>query len=361
MNPAIANLVRPHFLSMKGYVSAGMEAGKDAARVFMNANENPFELPGLEGFNRYPEPQPPALLNAYARRYRVSADQIVATRGADEAIAVLTKLFCEPCTDRVVICPPAFGMYKVNALAAPASAEEIPLIEANGTFSLDTSAIINAAKHPNSKLVYLCSPNNPTGNSLALQDLQAICAGTLGSSMVILDETYIDFAEQQSMIVALADYPNLIVLRTLSKSYSMAGMRMGSLINCDAEFVQLVRSKCLDAYPLTKTSIDAALLALSDELQPQVQENISTLRSERQRLAEALQETSFVTQVYPSDANFLLVAMDCASDFLTYAAQHDIVLRDFSRQPHTPDCIRISVGTPAQNDQLIELLSTFRV
>ncbi len=361
MNPAIAKLVRPHFRTMKGYVSAGMEAGKDATRVFMNANENPFELPGLEGFNRYPEPQPEALLQAYARRYGVNANQLVATRGADEAIAVLTKLFCEPGVDGVVICPPAFGMYKVNALAAPATAIEVPLLESNGVFSLDVSATIDAAKQPDCKLVFLCSPNNPTANSFALDDLHAICAGTLGESMVILDETYIDFALQQSMVSWLNEYPNLIVLRTLSKSYSMAGMRMGSLLNCDAEFVQLVRSKCLDAYPLTKTSIDAALLALSDELQAHVQANISTLRKERQRLTEALRNTDFITRVYPSDANFVLVALNCVAEFLAYAAQHNIVLRDFSQQALTPNCIRISVGTPAQNDQLIELLSTFRV
>lgn len=361
MNPAIANLVRPHFRTMKGYVSAGMEAGKDATRVFMNANENPFELPGLEGFNRYPEPQPAALLNAYAKRYGVSADQVVATRGADEAIAVLTKLFCEPGTDGVVICPPAFGMYKVNALAAPASAIEVPLLETDGVFSVDTNAVIEAAKKSHSKLVFLCSPNNPTGNSLPLSDLQAICAATLGESMVILDETYIDFAQQQSMVTRLNDYPNLIVLRTMSKSYSMAGMRMGSLLNCDADFVQLVRSKCLDAYPLTKTSIDAALLALSDDLQPQVQANIRTLCKERQRLAAALEKASFVTRVYPSDANFLLVAVTCVQELLSYCAQNNIVLRDFSKQSLTPNCIRISVGTPAQNDQLIELLTTFRV
>lgn len=361
MNPLIANLVRPHFRTMKGYVSAGMEAGKDATRVFMNANENPFELPGLEGFNRYPEPQPPALLDAYAKRYGVSPDQVVATRGADEAIAVITKLFCEPGVDGVVICPPAFGMYKVNALAAPASAEEVPLLETDGQFSLNTNAVIEAAKKTNNKLLFLCSPNNPTGNSLPLADLQAISAASSGNCMVILDETYIDFAEQESMVTSLQDYPNLIVLRTMSKSYSMAGMRMGSLLNCDADFVQLVRSKCLDAYPLTKTSIEAALLALSDDLQPQVQTNINTLRKERQRLAAALQSASFVTRVYPSDANFLLVAVTCVQELLASATEHNIVLRDFSQQPLTPNCIRISVGTPAQNDQLIELLSTFRV
>ncbi|MEM8498859.1 MAG: histidinol-phosphate transaminase [Pseudomonadota bacterium] len=361
MNPAIADLVRPHFRTMKGYVSAGMEAGKDATRVFMNANENPFELPGLEGFNRYPEPQPPVLLDAYAKRYGVDADQVVATRGADEAIAVITKLFCEPGADGVVICPPAFGMYKVNALAAPASAIEVPLVETDGQFSVNTRAVIESAKNPHCKLVFLCSPNNPTGNSLPLSDLQAICAATTGYSMVILDETYIDFAEQESMVNWLGDYPNLIVLRTMSKSYSMAGMRMGGLLNSDSEFVQLVRSKCLDAYPLTKTSIDAALLALSDDLQPQVQANINTLREERRRLAAALQSASFVTKIYPSDANFLLVALNCVQELLAYAAQQNIVLRDFSQQPLTPNCIRISVGTPAQNDQLIELLSTFHV
>lgn len=170
MNPALKNLLRPHYIDLQGYVSAGMESDKSAEKIFLNANENPYELPGLEGFNRYPEPQPKSLAAAYANAYGVKPDQIVMTRGADEAIVILTKLFCEPHKDAVLTCPPTFGMYGVDAKAMPADVLEVPLRKTDGTFTLDQKAIVNATFTPgqNIKLIYICSPNNPTGTSFPM-------------------------------------------------------------------------------------------------------------------------------------------------------------------------------------------------
>ena len=259
MNNALKNLLRSHYQDLQGYVSAGMEAGKDESHIFMNANENPYELPGLEGFNRYPEPQPVALANAYAKAYNVKPDQIMMTRGADEAIVILTKLFCEPHKDAVVICPPTFGMYGVNANATPAELIEVPLLTGHGTFRLDKEGIIKAAYNPQHsvKLVYICSPNNPTAGSFDHDDIAEIINELEGQCIVILDETYAEFSKAGSMTGELENHPNLIILRTLSKSYSMAGMRMGCFISADTEFVALAKAKAMEG------AINAGLVGIN--------------------------------------------------------------------------------------------------
>lgn len=363
MNDAIAKLLRKHYDKLKGYVSAGMEVEKNDSLVFMNANENPFELPGLENFNRYPEPQPKALAQAYAKTYGVKPEQIMMTRGADEAIVILTKLFCEPNNDAVLICPPTFGMYGVNANAMPAKLVEVPLLKENGAFTLDKDAIIAKAKADGVKLVYICSPNNPTANSFDHGTIRSIIKALEGHAIVILDETYAEFASAPSFTGEISDHPNLIILRTLSKSYSMAGMRMGCFICADTDFVALAKTKAMDAYPLPKASVEAALHVLSDDIKPIAKENIRRLLEERDRIALSLKESNYVRYIYPSDANFLLVEMNpetCkASDFIKFAADNNVILRDFSSKPGTENCIRISVGTPEQNDLVLKLLNDF--
>jgi histidinol-phosphate aminotransferase len=357
MNPAIKNVIRPHYLQFDGYVSAGMESGKDESRIFMNANENPFELPGLEGFNRYPEPQPAALREAYAQAYDVDSDQIVMTRGADEAIVILTKLFIEPHKDKILICPPSFGMYKVNADSMPGGTVDVPLLKKDGTFALDVEGIIKGADK--AKMIFICSPNNPTATSFPQEEILEICNAVEGKSVVILDETYTEFSEAGSMTKFLDSAPNLIILRTLSKSYAFAGMRMGCFIAGDRDFINLARKKCLDAYPLPRASIEAAFHVLSPEISAIAIHNIRTLIAERKRLETALAQSKLVRHIYPSDANFLLVEMDRAKEFLDYCAAQNIILRDFTTKPMTADCLRISVGLPEHNDAVITLLTSF--
>lgn len=360
MNEALSKLLRAHYGQLQGYISAGMESDKTEEKLFLNANENPYELPGLERFNRYPEPQPKALAAAYADAYDVKPAQICMTRGADEAIVMITKLFCEPHQDAVLICPPTFGMYGVNANATPAKLIEVPLLKNDGAFALDKDGIIAKASDEHVKLVYICTPNNPTANSFDHDAIREIITALKGKAIVILDETYAEFAKAGAMTSEIENHPNLIILRTLSKSYSMAGMRMGCFICADTDFIALAKAKAMDAYPLPRASVEAALHVLSDEIRPRAKENIQKLLAERDRLQDALKASDKITHVYPSDANFLLVEMESAAGFIAYAKENNVILRDFSSKPMTKNCIRISVGTPEQNDLVLKLLNDFQ-
>lgn len=359
MNTALLSLLRPHYRDLQGYVSAGMEAGKNPNKIYMNANENPYELPGLEGYNRYPEPQPPVLRDAYAALYGVKPEQIVMTRGADEAIVVLTKLFCEPHQDSVLISSPAFGMYGVDARAMPCGVVDVPLLKQDGMFRLDVDGIVEKARDDAVKLIYICSPNNPTANVFKSSDIITVCKKTAGQAIVVLDETYIEFSDQESFTKHLETIPNLMILRTLSKSYSMAGMRMGTLLCGDTDFVDLVCRKALDAYPLPRASIAAALRVMDPAVQDQARQNIQTILKERDCLKDAFAASPLVRCVYPSDTNFLLIEMSDAAAFIQHCAAHDLILRDFTAKPLTQDCIRVSVGLPQDNRRLIELLRGF--
>lgn len=356
MNKYIQSLIRPHYIALSGYVSAGM-AGKDPANIYLNANENPYELPGLEGFNRYPEPQPPALLKAMAALYGVEPDNLVISRGADEAIVVLTRLFCEPHKDAILVTPPTFGMYKVDALAMPvASVVEVPLLE---DFQLDVAGIKSVLGEQSVKLIYLTSPNNPTGNLLDEGDMLAVLKAAAGKAMVVVDETYIEFTSRPSLATKLQEFPHLIILRTLSKSFSLAGLRVGCALSGDTDFVQLMRQKGLDAYPLPLASVQAALKVCSPEMQALAKVNREKLIAERGRVEAFFKASPQVIKVYPSDANFLLVKMKDAKGFCAFAATHKIILRDFSTYPGTEGCLRISIGLPEENDRLADVLKEF--
>ncbi len=361
MNDAIFRHIRTHFKSMEGYSSAGMEDGKSDDKLYLNANENPYELPGLEGLNRYPEPQPLALLEAYAQNYGVENTQVAMTRGADEALVVLTKIFCEPHKDKIVICSPTFGMYAVDAYAMPAGVIDIPLIKTENSFELDKDNIINAAKDNAVKMVFLCSPNNPTGTSLSHDIIAEICDELEGEAIVILDETYAEFSSQGSMVEDLESTPNLIILRTLSKSYALAGMRMGCILCADTDFITMIKTKVLDAYPLPRLSIEAAFHVLSPEIKSIALKNIDTLVAERKRMETALKEKKLIKKIYESDANFLLLEIENAKEFQKFAARNNVIIRDFSSKTQTEGCLRLSIGKPEQNDRVLELLDQFEV
>lgn len=354
MHPAIEKLIRPHYRDLQGYVSAGMESDKSADKLFLNANENPYELPGLEGFNRYPEPQPKALRAGYAALYGAPAENIVMTRGADEAIFMLTKLFCDPGADSVLICPPTFGMYQVHSASIPAAVLSVPLLKRGGDFALDVDGIL--ARKGDVKLIFLCSPNNPTGTSFPPADIRRIIRESEGHAVVVLDETYIEMADADSFTAELADHPNLVILRTLSKSYSLAGMRMGSMLCGDAGLADVIRSKGLDAYPLPVASVQAALHVMQPDIQAIAAENIGKLLFERTRMEAELTASDAVIHVYPSDANFLLVEMRRPQDFLAACAAENIIIRDFSGKEGTENCVRLSIGTPEQNDLVLAVL-----
>ncbi|HBR68311.1 MAG TPA: histidinol-phosphate transaminase [Rhodospirillaceae bacterium] len=357
MNGILKKLIRPHYHAMAGYVSAGMESGKDESRVFLNANESPYELPGLEGLNRYPVPQPPELLAAYGKAYGVAPEHILATRGADESIKLLTRVFCEPHKDAILIHPPTFGIYKVDAHSLPVNVAEIPLIEKDGTFALDADKIIAAAQSGNVKIIYICSPNNPTGTAFAQADILRICKQIEDKCIVVVDEAYVEFSQGGSLAAKLGSHPNLMILRTMSKAYSMAGARMGVTLCADADFIRFMNEKVAEIYPLPKPSITAAIKALG--MTEEVKKNVTKILAARDELKKALAQSPLVTHIYPSDANFLLVQMKNAKAFCAFAAENGMMLRDFSSKPGTENCLRITAGTPEQNEALLKLLKRF--
>lgn len=361
MKPEIKACIRPHFLAYEGYISAGMEAAKDDSSVFLNANENPYTLPSLpEGSNRYPQPQPRRLAQLYSHLYDVPAEWVAMTRGADEAITLLTQLFCEPQKGKVLQASPCFGVYAISAAAMPGQIVDVPLIKTKDDFALDVAGIINAAQNDETiKLIYLTSPNNPTGGSFPHEQILEIAKAVQGRAVVILDETYAEFSQQGSLSHALDQTPNLMILRTLSKSYALAGMRMGSILCADPHFITLFTSKVLDVYPLTVGSINAALLLEDETIQAQAKANIKILLKDRDTLKERLIEQNAVKKIYKSDANFLLVEMERAAELAQYCAQHKFYIRDVSTKPGTENCLRISIGTPEQNDLLLTHLNAF--
>lgn len=363
INTNLRSLICKHFLTMSGYISAGMGADKSADLIFMNANENPYLLKGCDGLAQYPQPQPPALLEAMANAYSISPQQIIATRGADEAISLITRFICNPHSDAILIHPPTFGMYGAAADTIPARTEQTPMLRRGGSFHIDAQAIIDTAKGEarNIKAVFLCSPNNPTGGAIDEADIKRICTELEGHAAVILDEAYIEFAAVSNPNIRSAteymhEHGNLIILRTLSKTYSLAGGRIGALICHDTSFIDLLRSTLLDAYPLPTPSVNAAIAALSQG--EAVQRNISDMLAQRDILHAALSQMGFVQRIYHSDANFLLVqtrSPEDADSWVQHCASHGYILRNFAHKEMLEGCARLSPGTQEQNARFIEI------
>ncbi len=358
----ITPFIRPHYLEIEGYVSAGMLEAKDESKIFLNANENPYPLPGLEGYERYPEPQPPKLLDGMAKLYGTSPENIAITRGADEAITHVIRVFCEPGEDGILINTPAFGVYKVYADVVPVkNIIRVPLKKENGTFALDIAGIEAALnkKENRIKVIFLTNPNNPTGTLFPQEDLLAICKLAEGKAMVVIDETYIEFTDQPSMVARLGEFPHVVILRTFSKSYALAGMRVGCFISGVPELIQLLRTKVMETYPIPRGSVEAALKILEPAGLKWAREKMAFLNTERERVAAFFKTQNAVKHVYPSAANFLMVEMDRPAEFQKFASENKIILRDFSKAPGSEGCLRISIGTPEQNDLMMGLFKKF--
>jgi len=353
----LQRIARPEILAMSGYVSARMEAG--AAEVILNANENPY-APQLDGtadwhINRYPPPQPQQVLAQLAELYQVATAQVLVTRGSDEGIDLLTRAFCRAGKDKVVYCPPAFGMYAVSAGIQGALIEAIAL---DHDWQTDVDAIVAAQP----KLVFLCHPNNPTGNLLQTTRMLALCQRLSEQALVIVDEAYIEFAEVPSMATHLQQYPNLVILRTLSKAWGMAGLRCGAVL-ADAAIIQLLR-KIMAPYPLSIASQALVAAALADAQQVIARTHIATLVQAREQLfadLTALQRRhpELLQTVWPSAGNFLLVRVVDAAQLVSAAAEAGILLRNQSRQPGLDNCVRISIGSVAENRRLLNFMETF--
>lgn len=343
-------LVRPDILALAPYSSARKEA--KGGRVWLDANENP-ETPaaGQPLFNRYPEPQPAALLERLGVLYGVPVNQLLVTRGSDEGIDLLLRTFCRAGQDSILITPPTYGMYVVAAGIQGAKVVTVPLVREKN-FALDADAVLAAAT-PEVKLVFLCSPNNPTGGLLERAAVLKVVRALAGRSVVVVDEAYVDFSDVPSLAAEIPAHPNLIVLRTLSKAFGLAGARVGTTIADPA--VIAVLQKVIAPYPVPVPVLLAALGALSDEGLAAAQASVATLLAERARLMAALPKIAAVKRVWPSDTNYILIEVADAAKTMAAARNTGVIWRDRSKD--VPNTIRITVGTAAENTETLEILS----
>jgi histidinol-phosphate aminotransferase len=346
MTHSVLGLARPDILQLQPY----QHAAWDPALERMHANEMPWRAQGdntRAGLNRYPEPQPKALVERMAQLYGVPVQQVLVGRGSDEAIDLLVRAFCRAGQDSVVITPPTFGFYKVAARIQGADVIEVPLLRDG--FRLDTRAVIEAGRR--AKLVFLCSPNNPTGNLLDDDAMLQVCAALARNALVVLDEAYLEFAGRPGLAARLAEFPNLVILRTLSKAYALAGARLGTLIASE-EIVGLLK-RIIPPYAIPASTVEEVLNLTEAPQRASAAARIGTLLAEREVVRQRLEQSRNVLHVHPSDANFLLVECRDAQAFLTAGKSAGLLVRDFSSAPGLARCLRISIGTPDQNRRLL--------
>lgn len=329
----ITNLIRKNILSLTPYSSARDEC-KSNQGIFLDANENPFG-----NLNRYPDPYQWRLKQILSSQKKVRIENILIGNGSDEIIDLVQRVFCEPNEDKIIICPPTYGMYEVYANINNLEIISIPLTE---DFQLNTEAILAQ----NAKILYLCSPNNPTGNSL--KNLEYIIENFNG--VVFLDEAYIDFSEQPSFVSKIKKYPNLIVSQTFSKARGLAAVRVG--IAYANETIISVMNKVKPPYNVSQLNQEAAVQSLARD--DEFKSNVQLIKSERELLKQSLLALDFVTKIYPSDANFLLAEMENATAIYNSLIEQQIITRN--RSSVVENTIRITIGTPRENQQLVYAL-----
>jgi len=347
----LSDLARPEIRALKAYQHASWEPGL----VRLHANELPWRAPhdaSAAGLNRYPEPHPLELAARLATLYGTGADWVLPGRGSDEAIDLLTRAYCRAGSDAVLITPPTFGMYAVAASIQGAGVIEVRLRPEQG-FALQPAAVL-AALTPQVKLVYLCSPNNPTGNLFDRAAVLSLADRLAGRALLVLDEAYVEFAGQPSLVSELASHPALVILRTLSKAYGLAGARCGALL-AHPEVIALLR-KVIMPYALTQLTIEAVFRTLEPESIAIAAQRVAEIRAQRERLATALADLPGTLRVWPSAANFLLVEFADAGAALRRSRAAGFLLRDMRAHPALPGALRLSVGTQAQNEHLIASL-----
>jgi histidinol-phosphate aminotransferase len=350
VNPLIS-LARPEIVSLKPYAHAAWLP----SLTRMHANEAPWRPTGdnsIAGLNRYPEPQPQALIDRLASLYGVSAMQVLATRGADEAIDILSRIYLRAGSDAILQCGPTFGMYQVAARIQGAAVIELPL-DRNQGWCIDPERVL-AAWHPHVKLVYLCSPNNPTANLMSEAALEHICTALDGKAIVVIDEAYIEWSRSVSLVGWLERFQTLAILRTLSKAHALAGARLGALLAA-AELIQIAR-RVIPPYALAQPTIEAALRALEPEEVAASQARLAALLMEKDYLRRGLSQSPLVAKVWPSDTNFLLIDCRDADRFMHNSIAGGLIVRDLRAHPALPHSLRVSVGTRAQNDTLLRCM-----
>lgn len=339
----LEELVRENVLKLIPYSSARDEfTGFKNPMIFLDANENPFE----NGVNRYPDPQQRTVKAVLAKRKEVLESQILLGNGSDEVLDLIYRVFCEPKTDNIITLPPTYGMYKVLAQINDIENREVLL---NEDFQLNTAAIMERIDS-RTKLIFICNPNNPTGNTFDKESIETLLKSFRG--MVVIDEAYIDFASQPSWISRLEEFPNLIVTQTLSKAYGMAGIRLG-ICYASQQVISII-NKVKPPYNVNELTQRKALERLEDT--QLIKNEINSILEAKDSLIKALIELNWVEKVYNSEANFLLLKVDNATLRYQQLIAKGIVIRDRSTQPLCGNTVRITIGTQAENTKLIEVL-----
>ena len=351
---SVLDLVRPDLRAFAGYASARRE--KASGHVWLNANENPWaaSADGSGALNRYPEPQPQALRESLAALYGVEPERLMVSRGSDEGIDLVVRAFCRAGLDGVLISPPTFGMYAVAARVQNAPLVELPLVDEGDRFALDVTAYCDIVASGEVRVAFVCSPSNPTGQALPVRDIERIARAAAGRAVVVVDEAYTEFSIAGPATALLARHDHLILLRTLSKAYALAGARVGTAIAAP-DVISVLRS--LQApYPVPAPSAAIALLALSESGRAESKERVATLLRERQRLSKELGCLKSVTAVYASESNFVLARFADPEAAFQSLLTAGVVVRDMRAMPQLNDALRISVGTPEENAVVIEAL-----
>lgn len=348
----IDKLVQPHLLNLKPYLSARDEF-QGEAHLFLDANENAYgNSIYSKAWHRYPDPHQKALKQKIAPLKGVREEQIFLGNGSDESIDLLIRLFCQPNQDYIIVCPPTYGMYEVSAKIQNVKIIKIPLTE---SFQLDLPAI-QLAIHQQPKIIFICSPNNPSGNLIDKESIKEILKTFKG--IVAIDEAYIDFASPaNSWIQQISEHSNLIVIQTFSKAWGLAGLRLGT-IYAHQKIIDWL-DKIKPPYNINEFTQNQALNALTQN--NKVTEYISKINQQKTALQTKLSELSFVQKIYPSDANFLLVQVIDAPQLYHFLLQHKIVVRNRSQQIGCQNCLRITIGTEQENNLLIEALKKFEI
>ena len=336
----ISQRARPEILAMGGYVSARSIEKATTGTIFLDANECAFEpFVGAHNLSRYPEQQPVALQDAICRWLDVSSRHITITRGADEAIDCLIRAFCVPGKDNIVICPPTFAMYAQSATLQNAEVREARL---DNKFDLDVK-LIKQTTDKNTKIIFVCSPNNPTANLMTRARILQLCADYADTALIVVDETYVEFADSESVVPCLDAHANLVVLRTLSKSHAAAGLRCGVAV-ARSDVTGLLQ-KVLAPYPLAQPVVDAALTILSAPSQAVLAAKRRDIVARREEVAAALAACPDIVELLPSDANYLLVRVKDAADLCNKCRKSGIILRNQSHQPGLENSVRVSIGS----------------
>ena len=343
-------LLRPNIRTLKKYSSARDEFSGRAA-IFLDANENTAGSAGKTVANRYPDPLQKRLRRMIAAEKGIDAeDKIFLGNGSDEAIDILVRAFCEPGRDRLMLMPPTYGMYRVCADINDAAVLEVPL---KPDFSMDTDAVIREAERRRPKLIFICTPNNPSGNSFPPEDIEAVLRNT--GSVVLVDEAYIDFSERRSWTRRLDEFPNLVVLQTFSKAWGMAGVRLG--IAFASPEITAVMNKIKYPYNVSDLTATAVIDALGSASRKR--ELVRSIIRRRAGLMREMRSLPMVEHIFPTDANFFLARFRDAKAVYGYLRDRGIVVRDRSGQLHCDNCLRITVGTPEENRVLTETLKNY--